>query len=73
MNLLEDWYGGDPSANGFSRVCCIDKGTDIKRLYIDTICSFDHSKWDLIKSLNKEELSEISSNCASSMNASPLN
>lgn len=74
MVALEDWYGGDPSKNKWYRVCCVDKSTDIKRLYIDNINSFDYNKWDLLKSVHKEdeEFSEISSYCMSSQGHSPM-
>ena len=72
MEILEDWYGGDPSQNGFQRIFCVNKSTDIKRLHICSINSFDYDKWDFIKSFNKQQFSEISSNCASSQQTSPF-
>ena len=52
--VLEEWYGGDPSDNGCASMCLINKPTDIKRLLIDSMDSFDQSKWDFLKSMHKD-------------------
>lgn len=62
---LEDWTQiGDPSQGICKNICCPctkENDLEIRRLLIDTVNCYDVNKWDLLKTIHKDDLSAISS------------